>query len=248
MIVEDVRLMKRFLKYDWDAVAGVTAAFVAILMHFLHIVEAEVLLTIAVVLIALLFLRDLRRENVNERHDLEVQQIRSDVKDILARISLSDVHLIGPQHIHQTMADFCRRARNEMLWFHVCPLMFRQQAVFDAMLKPVIDNPHVTSIQFILDHKDREVWEHDILPKLRQCVGCGKVKETHWTPISGGVSAIIADIDKDGSKECLLSFWGEPFMARNSGHDVPRYVFHVHSHSELIGRMIEVVRQHKLSA
>ncbi|NJC88355.1 MAG: hypothetical protein FIB02_07465 [Desulfuromonas sp.] len=239
--------MKRIMKYDWDAVVGVTAAFVAILMHFLHIVEAEVLLTIAVVLIAMLFLRDLRRENVNERHNLEVQQIRSDVKDILARISLSDTHLIGPQHIHQAMEDFCRRARNEMLWFHVCPLMFRQQAVFDAMFKPVIENPRVTSVQFVLDHKDRELWDSEVLPKIRQCTGCVKVRETHWTTISGGVSAIIADIDKDGSKECLLSFWGEPFMARTPSHDVPRYVFHVHSHSELVGRMVEVVRQHKLS-
>ena len=33
--VEDELLTKRFLKYDWDAVAGITAAFVAIIMHFL---------------------------------------------------------------------------------------------------------------------------------------------------------------------------------------------------------------------
>ena len=241
-------MLKQFFKYDWDAVAGVTAAFVAILMHFLHIVETEVLLTIAVVLIALLFLRDLRRENMNERHNLEVQQIRADVKDILARVSLSDVHLIGPQHIHQTMEDFCRRARNEMIWFHVCPLMFKQQAAFDAMLKPVIDNAQVTSIQFVLDHKDQEQWDSVVLPKIRQCPTCSKVKETHWTTISGGVSAIVADVDRDGSKECLLSFWGEPFMARSPRHDVPRYVFHVHSHSELVGRIIDVVRQHKLPA
>jgi hypothetical protein len=36
--------MKRILKYDGDAVAGVVAAFAAILLHFLHIVESEVLL------------------------------------------------------------------------------------------------------------------------------------------------------------------------------------------------------------
>jgi len=63
----------------------------------------------------------------------------------------------------------------------------------------------------------------------------------------GGLSAIIADIDKDGSKECLLSFWGEPFMARTPSHNVPRYIFHVQSHSELIGRMVEVVRQHRFT-
>jgi hypothetical protein len=194
--------MKRIFKYDWDAVAGVAAAFLAILLHFLHIVEAEVLLTIAVVLIALLFLRDLRREGQNERHDHAVKQMTADVRDILARLPLPDAQLVGPQHIRQAMEDFCRRAKNEMLWFHVCPLMFRQQAVFDAMLKPVVENPLVTSIQFVLDHKDRELWDSEVLPKIRQCPGCGNVRETHWTSISGGVSAIIADINKDGSKEC----------------------------------------------
>ncbi|WP_432822683.1 hypothetical protein [Trichloromonas sp.] len=58
--------MKRILKYDWDAIAGIVAAFAAILMHFLHIVEEDVLLMIAVVLIALLFIRDLRRERQSE--------------------------------------------------------------------------------------------------------------------------------------------------------------------------------------
>jgi hypothetical protein len=47
--------MKRILKYDGDAVAGVVAAFAAILLHFLHIVESEVLLAIAVVLIMYVF-------------------------------------------------------------------------------------------------------------------------------------------------------------------------------------------------
>jgi len=240
--------MKRILRYDWDAVAGVVAAFLAIVMHFLHIVETEVLLAIAVVLIALLFLRDLRRENQSEHHEQEVLQIRNDVKDILSRLTQSDTHLIGPQNIRQVMEDFCCRSRNEMLWFHVCPLMFRQQSIFDSLLKPVIENSQVTSIQFVLDHKDRELWEGEVLPKLRKCSGHAKVQETHWTSISGGVSAIISDIDKDGRKECLLSFWGEPFMARTPSHDVPRYIFHVQSHSELVSRMIEVVRQHRLSA
>jgi len=239
--------MKRILKYDWDAIAGVVAAFAAILLHFLHIVESEVLLVIAVVLIALLFLRDLRREGQSERHDQAVQQMQVDIRDILSRLTLPDTHLIGPQHIRQKMEDFCRRARNEMLWFHVCPLMFRQQVIFDAMLKPVVENPQVTSIQFVLDHKDRELWNGEVMPKIQQCSGCGKVKETQWTSISGGVSAIISDIDKDGRKEYLLSFWGEPFMARTPSHNVPRYIFHVRSHSELIGRMVEVVRQHRLS-
>ncbi len=59
--------MKPFLKYDWNAIAGIIAAMAAIFMHMLHLVEAEGLLMITVVPIALLFFRDLRRERMAER-------------------------------------------------------------------------------------------------------------------------------------------------------------------------------------
>ncbi len=36
-------------------------------------------------------------------------------------------------------------------------------------------------------------------------------------------------------------------MARGVGRDVPRYIFHVTGHSELIERLVELDRQHRLS-
>ncbi len=240
--------MKRIFRYDWDAIAGIVAAFAAIVMHFLHIGESDLLLMIAVVLIALLFIRDLRREERAEKISDSLRDTAGGVKDILGRLTPADAVLVGPQHIRRIMEEFARRARNEMIWFHVCPLMFRRQELFDALLKPAIDNPAVTSIQFILDLSDREAWEAEVLPKILRCTGKQKVRETRWTTISGGVSAIVADIDRDGETECLLSFWGEPFMARTPSHKVPRYIFHVQHHSELVGRILEVVRGHRLAA
>jgi hypothetical protein len=120
--------------------------------------------------------------------------------------------------------------------------MFRREELFDALLKTAIENPAVKSLQFVLDESDRELWEREVLPRIKRCHGQGKIRETIWCSISGGVSAIISDLDRDGKTECLLSFWGEPFMARVAAHNVPRYVFHVQSHSELVGRMVEVVR------
>jgi hypothetical protein len=38
-------------EYDWDAFAGVAAAVVALILHMFHIVEAELLLPITVVLV-----------------------------------------------------------------------------------------------------------------------------------------------------------------------------------------------------
>lgn len=239
--------MKKFFKYDWDAIAGIIAAVAAIMMHFLHIIDADVLLTIAVVLIALLFLRDLRRENQSEHLNACLQRTEASLKEIAAQMQPQDTVLVGPQNINKVMENFSRQAHGEMLWFHVCPLMFRRQSVFDALLKTAVENPQVKSIQFILDVKDQELWKSEVIPKLSQCSSAEKVQETVWTSISGGVSAIIADQQAPGRTECLLSFWGEPFMARSPGANVPRYIFCVQSHSELIVRMLEVVRGHRMN-
>jgi len=237
--------MKKYLKYDWDAIAGIIAAVAAILMHFLHLVESEVLLMIAVVLIALLFLRDLRRERDNEQIEACLQRTEMSLQAILGQLRPNEVVLIGPQNIHQAMMDFSQKACKEMLWFHICPLMFKRQSVFDDLLKTAIENPRVESIQFIIDHNSRTIWEQEVVPKIQQCPSQNKVQEVIWASISGGVSAILADVEKAGRTECLLSFWGEPFMARMPGLNVPRYIFHVLNSSELISRMVEVVRSHR---
>ena len=36
-------------------------------------------------------------------------------------------------------------------------------------------------------------------------------------------------------------------MSRSTGHDIPRYIFHIQSHSELVARLVEVERQYRLS-
>ena len=52
---------------DWDAVAGVTAAVLALVLHLLHVVDQTVLLAITLVILALMLIRDLRREGRDER-------------------------------------------------------------------------------------------------------------------------------------------------------------------------------------
>ncbi len=240
--------MKRLLRLDWDVIAGIVAAVAALVMHFLHVVEADILLMIAVVLIALLFLRDLRRERHAERMDECLQQTEAVVKDIQAKLIPPDVILIGPRQLLTESEGFSVRARGDMVWFHVCLLMFKPQALFDSLLRPAIENPLVTSIQFVLDQEQRELWEGELVPKVMRCRGKEKVKEPYWTTIEENVSLIISDIGSDNRTECLLSFWGEPFMARTTGRDVPRYIFHVQSQSELVGRFVDLVRSYRVSA
>ncbi len=241
------RKIKRFLGLDWDAIAGILAAVAALVMHFLHLIEADVLLLLAVALIALLFLRDLRRERQGERLEEHVSQTAVAVKELQAGLNPPDVLLVGPRQIRTLTETFAGQAQGDMVWFHVCPLMFKPEPMFDALLKPAIENPRVRSIQFVLDPEQREQWESTVMPRVKRCRECEKVKEPVWVAISENVSCIISDIGSEGRTECLVSFWGEPFMARTVEQDVPRYIFHVQSHSELVGRLVDLARSYSVS-
>ena len=124
--------------------------------------------------------------------------------------------------------------------------MFRSQEVFDLLLKPAIENPLVRSIQFISDESEKELWEENMLPKISECDEGRKVLEPRWRTLPQTVSFILADTELKGQSEALLSFWGEPFMARTVEKQVPRYVFWVHGHSDLVAQLVDLERQHRM--
>jgi hypothetical protein len=238
--------MKRFLTLDWDAIAGIAAAILAIVLHFLHVVEEDVLLSILLVLIALIFVRDLR-------HERGFDEMETGIKDGLARMrwiesSLRppDAVLVGPQSLRAQSEAFSREAAGEMTWFHVCLLMFRPQELFNVLLRPAIENPRVTSIQFVLDESERQAWEEHVVPKVRQCPGHEKVQPPRWRRIDEAVSVIFSGSADGGSGDCLLSFWGEPFMSHATNAPVPRYIFRVNRQSELVGRLADIDRKYRL--
>jgi len=239
--------LKKILTVDWDAIAGVIAAVLAIVLHFLHIINEEVLITITVVLIALLFIRDLRRERITEEMHSCMEENRSALRSIQTNIVPPDAILIGPSQLRMAIERFALQAKREMIWFHICLSMFKPQSLFDSLLRPAIENPHVTSIQFILDETQKTLWESDVLPKINACSGSDKVRSPRWVKIQETISLIISDVGSRGETECLLSFWGEPFMATSVERSVPRYVFHIQGHSELIARLVEVERNYRFT-
>ena len=69
----------------------------------------------------------------------------------------------------------------------MCLLMFKPQSLFEMLLRPAIANPIVTSIQFILDKTQQELWQQEVRPKVDACPGKAKVREPHWTTIQENV-------------------------------------------------------------
>jgi len=107
------------------------------------------------------------------------------------------------------------------------------------MLRPFIENTDITSIQFVLNPKEKERWDTNILPKVSVCAGHKKVKEPIWSNLEENMSFILVGTDTAGKAEALVSFWGEPFMARSYDANVPRYVLYVNENSDLITSLKE---------
>jgi hypothetical protein len=238
--------MKKLLKLDWEVIAGLIAAVAALILHFLHVVETDVLLNVAVVLIALLFLRDLRRERQSDRIEATLQRAALATEEIRLNQKPTEVTLVGPRQLREVTEQFSVQSRGEMVWFHVCLTMFSPQPLFDCLLRPAIENPQVTSLQFVLDEEQHNLWNNEVIPKINRCSGRHKVKEPRWTRITENISIIVSDVRSESNSECLLSFWGEPFMARSSVQDIPRYIFHVKPKSELVGRLIDLIRSYSI--
>jgi hypothetical protein len=134
-----------------------------------------------------------------------------------------------------------------MIWFNVCLSMFAPPALFDVLLAPALANPRVKSIQFVLSEEERQRWRYHLEPRLAASPGGNKVLGPVWCDLDEPVSLILGEQGAPGHFEALLSFWGEPFMARSSGQDVPRFIFHVLAQSELLPRLRELERPYRLA-
>lgn len=232
--------LKKFLSLEWDAIAGIVAAVVAIILHLLHVVDEHVIMPIVLALIALLFINFMRHTRNNELTAEQVNHTAHTVSRIQSELKPADVILVGPRHLRTANESFVRHMSGDTVWFNVCLSMYKSQPLFDSLLHSAIDNPMVTSIQFILDESQKDLWLKTIQPRIATCTGNAKVKDPRWQKLNKTVSFIIADNQLNEGAEALLSFWGEPFMAQSTERNVPRFIFHVQRNSELLPHLMEL--------
>ena len=233
--------LRYLLRIDWDVVAGIIAAVVAMLLSFMGLVSETVGRGIILLLSALLLVRDLRGEAREHRMFDKLDVIKRHVTT-LAAAQHADIHLVGPKKMRQEFADFAATVYGEVRWFNVCCRMFRRQEVFDATLRPFLDNPNVTAVHLMCRSEERQFWLADVAPKLRQCEHGAKLRPPLWGPIGTNVSFVLGDVDGDGRDEAMLSIIEEPFAAANQGPSVPRFLIRVFSHCDLIASLEDMSR------
>lgn len=79
---------------------------------------------------------------------------------------------------------------------------------------------------------------------MQKCRGAETVQGPVWRELDDNVSFILRGTENEQT-DALLSFWGEPFMARTT-RDVPRYIIHVARDSELIPQLQDIEREYRL--
>lgn len=238
-------MRRRLNEIEWDAIAGVLAALLALILHLLDVADVELLVTVLLLLVALLLVRDLRREAADDRVEELLAALVAQSGRIRALLATPEVTLVGPRRLRAETERFAREARGDMTWFNVCLEMFLTQGVFDAMLRPAIENPEVRSIQFVIDRRERAHWDELLAPKIARLPEGRKVHEPAWCLMDETVSFILSENAED-APEALLSFWGEPFMSGATGRDIPRYIFRVDESSELIARFVDLERAYRM--
>lgn len=70
-------MRRRVQELEWDAIAAVVAVLVALVLNVLQVANTEILVTVALVLVALLLVRDLRREAGDLRTELVLGELNS---------------------------------------------------------------------------------------------------------------------------------------------------------------------------
>jgi hypothetical protein len=233
---------RRLLRIEWDVIAGIIAALVAMLLSFMGLVSERVGLGIILLLCALLLTRDLRGEAREIRMFDKLDLIKRHVVDVSVALKPPEIQLIGPKKMRQSYATFVTALYGEVRWFNACCRMFHRQEIFDLTLRPLLDNPNITSIRLLCRPEQRAAWHADVLPKLRQCENKEKLPEPFWATIEGSVSFLIGDIDGDGRNEALVSILDEPFAVSSHGTNAPRYLLRVFSTCDLMAHIEELAR------
>ena len=88
--------LKKMLSFEWDAIAGILAAVIALILHLLHIVDEHVILPIILALIALLLINFMRHTRNNEITAEQVNHTLQAISKIQSTLKTPDVIWLAP--------------------------------------------------------------------------------------------------------------------------------------------------------
>ena len=237
---------RRIRTVDVDAIGGLVAAVLAVVLHLLNLIEQQALLVITTSLLALLLFRDLREETATEELTQSLTSTEQDIADIKAAMTPPGLELVDTDALRRTSRRFGQQAQGDLIWFNLCLLMLSRRETFDILVRPALENPDVSSLQFILDESQRERWESTVEPILAETTDGTTSIDVYWRQIEENIAFIHTASGSEA--DALISFWGEPFMAETLERGVTRYILHAKKHSELIPHLRDMAQRYRLQS
>lgn len=236
--------LKKLLKTDWEIIAGLAAAVAVIILKLLHLVEAETMLTLAVVLLAGLFMRELRREAVIDKFAENIDKTQAGVQQLMVHYADQGSSLVTPAGMHDAMCAFSRRATGVCVFKHVSPFMFKKQTNFDSFLQPMLEHDAVSEVIFIIHDDEEESFKLHVKQKADAVDGGSKVTEPILAENSDANGIIACNCGLTEGFEALITFFSEPFMVQYGGNWVPKFALHVLPESEVANLVSDNVRKY----
>lgn len=216
---------------ELDILAIVIASILGIVLHALHILPEAYVTSLILLLLALHAIHGATQASKDS-------EVHKRLLDAAERIEEPDVRLLNTEEVFERGRDLALNNKGEMWWFNT-PLGIRNDAVFERILKPAIENPNTSKIVFILDKKFKTIWEEEVEPKIDKCKSKEKVETPRFRSIDEKTAFRMIDTDPGrGLKEAHVTFLEKPFTYKAEREEpaifYPRYALQVKSHSKLI--------------
>lgn len=234
--------LRRLLAVEWDIVSGILAAVTAMILSYFSVVDATMVRAILLLLCALILVREFRNDYRLDINRELLDVIHHELRDIRETIGETDVVVIGALAMRHEVRDFASHVRGDVTWYNVCPRMFRREDVFTATLAQLIANPEVTSIHVFCNPCERDAWESIVAPRLRAMDREGKVGSPTFQPLSPAVSFVMGEREGMKHPHALVAILAEPFARQGTAPIMPRYLFRVQNHRDIISDMAELAR------
>ena len=234
--------LRRLVAVEWDTLAGIVAAFLAMLLSFFGLVSEVTVQAILLLLAALILLRELRIDTRAATHAEHLDCMRQDIRDIREKVGTTDLIVITPLALRPEFEDFATHLTGRVTWYNACCRMFHRQEIFEGTLGRLIANPDITAIEMLCDDCERHAWESDVAIQVQHHGGAEKVREPVWVHVPPTISFLVGEHREYRRPLALMAIMEEPFASHGNGLAVPRYLFRIQNHSDILTAMAELAR------
>lgn len=200
--------------------------------------------TLAIVLLAGLFLRELRRESVFDRFDKNLDKMQAGIQQLTVHDADQGSSLVKPADMYTAMNAFSRRATGICVFKHVSPFMFKKKVNFDAFLKPMIEHDAVSEVVFIINEDEAEIFDLYTKQRTDACEGGSKLAKPILADNPDGNGIIAFNCGLTEGFEALITFFSEPFMIKCGENWGPKFALHVLPESEVTSLISDNIRRY----